>query len=454
MYCRGGGNQAIKWWTIRGALSMSIARFVVARIAGTFAPGDSAEWRLGWRIVAGAAVGMGTGVGLYLLVMSLFVVHLTKEFGWTRGDLGIAGMVAFVTGAISLPVIGRLLDRFGFRRIVLVCVPALSLLYVMIALQPGRFSFHLALMVWGGIFGGGTSSIVYTRPIIGAFQRQRGLALGLATAGTSIAAMVVPPILATVIVAYGWRAGLYTMSAITALIGLPIALALIGRAREAAARPSDESAGNVIRGAAFLPERDLTLREAVRSARFWLLVSALFAVNIPGSGVVAQLAPLLGDKGLSEESAAFVLSIYAAGVLAGRVIAGFSLDRFPAPAVAGVMTFGPAVGIALLLIPSPSFALMAGAVAMIGMQQGSEIDIIAYFVSRGFGLKYYGTIYGAVAIAGALSTAASLVFFGRVHDLTGSYDIALTAGSVSFCVGAVAFASIGFVRQPTLPAAS
>ena len=62
---------------------------------------------------------MGTGIGLYLLVASLFITHITREFGWTRGDMGVAGMVAFLTGAIALPLIGRLLDRVGYRRVVL-----------------------------------------------------------------------------------------------------------------------------------------------------------------------------------------------------------------------------------------------------------------------------------------------------------------------------------------------
>src|SRR5690349_20767784 len=97
------------------------------------------EWRTGGRIVAGAAVGMGTGIGFYLMVRSLFVVHLTREFGWTRGDIGVGGMVAFLTAAMALPLIGRMVDRFGYRRVVLVCVPALALLYPMIALQPGPF---------------------------------------------------------------------------------------------------------------------------------------------------------------------------------------------------------------------------------------------------------------------------------------------------------------------------
>ena len=65
---------------------------------------------------------MGTGIGLYLMVRSLFVLHLTKEFGWTRGDIGVAGMVAFVTGALALPVVGRT-DR-SVRPLVRSCSPA------------------------------------------------------------------------------------------------------------------------------------------------------------------------------------------------------------------------------------------------------------------------------------------------------------------------------------------
>jgi len=406
------------------------------------APADVAEWRAGWRVVAGAALGMGTGVSLYLLVASLFIVRVTKEFGWTRGDMGVAGMIAFMVGAIALPVIGRVLDRYGFRPVVLVCVPAMALLYLAVATQPGSYAFYLALMVWGGIFGGGTGALAYTRPVVAAFQRGRGLALGVATAGTSITGMIVPPLLTAVIAAYGWRAGLYVLAAITVGIGLPIALALIGRAREGRASSVDD-----VPDTALLDARDVTLGEAARTRRFWLIVGALVAVNIPGSGVVGQLAPLIGDKGISEGAAAVVLSIYAAGLLAGRLITGFSLDRLPAPAVGAVMTLIPALGIALLMIPSPSFALAAIAVLMIGMQQGSEVDLIAYFVSRGFGLKHYSSIYGVVAMAGALSTMSALVLFGKVHDAMGSYDVALVIGAVAFCIGAGAFYAIGSSRD-------
>lgn len=408
---------------------------------------DVNEWRDGWRVVAGAAAGMSTGVGLYLMVRSLFIVHLTREFGWTRGDIGVAGMVAFVTGAIALPFIGRLIDRFGYRPIVLVCVPALSLLYLMIALQPGPFRVHLMLMVWGGLCGGGTSALAYTRPVIAAFRQRRGLALGVATAGTSITAMLVPPIIAAVIGAYGWRSGLYAMSAITGLVGLPVALALIGRGtagtRARPATPAQSRSAGPIDAAA---SRSVVLREAIRTRRFWLLAVAFAAVNLASAGMVAQLAPLLGDKGIAPESAALVMSIYAAGILIGRLGTGVSLDRLPTAAVAAVMTLIPALGLALLRISSPSFWLAAAAVVMIGLQQGAEVDLLAFIVSRSFGIGHYGAIYGALGVPGGLSTAASFVFYGKVHDLTGSYDLALGVGIAAFCVGAIAFTLSGLER--------
>lgn len=401
---------------------------------------DIAEWRNGWRVALGAAAGMGTGVSLYLYVASIFIGPISAEFGWSRGDLGVGGMISFAAGAVTLPIIGRYLDRIGFRRVAIICSLGLASVYALTALQPGSYPVYVALMVAGGIFGGGTASIVYTRPVIASFARQRGLALGLATAGTSIAAMIAPPLLMYVNIELGWRAGFFALAALTALIGMPLALTLIGKAKEAPERASDDI------GHAPINVPDTTLREALKRGRFWLLILAIACINIPGSGVLGQLAPLVSDAGLSDGDVAIVMSIYAAGLLVGRLITGFSLDRFSPRWVGAITTAVPAFGIVLLMTPEPSFALAALAVAMIGAQQGAEVDLFAYFISRSFGIRHYGAIYGVIAMAGALSTAIALVSFGKIHDATGSYDLALTIGAVLFCVGALAFALIG--RKP------
>ncbi len=403
-----------------------------------------AEWRRGWRVVLGAGIGMGTGVALYLLLASLFIKRVTAEFGWTRGDLAVAGAGSFLIAAIALGITGRLLDRVGFRAVVLVCVPALCVIYFALTLVNGSFPFYVTLLLVGGIFGGGTGAMVYTRPVIAAFDKSRGLALGTAASGTSIASIIVAPILAGVIAAYGWRAGAYALIGVTAFVGLPLALWLIGSAKEAPADGADVPIDDGVS-----TNLAVTLREALRGPAFWLIAAALVAVNIPGAGVVGQLAPMITDKGLSETQSGIAMSIYAVGLLLARVATGFALDRFPAPNVAAIATGVPALGAALLLVPEPNFALAALAVLLIGMQQGAEIDLLAFFVSRNFGTKHYGSIYGAIAMAGALASAAGLILFGKVHDLTKSYDAALITGVVAFLIGATAFFALRFVAKPS-----
>lgn len=412
-----------------------------------FEAADWAEWRQHWRIVLGVAIGLGTGISLYLMVGSLFITHITGEFGWSRGDLSLASAAGFIAGALSLSLVGRLLDRHGYRRIVLTCVPALALIYIGFAMVGGSFPLYITLMLLGGIFGTGTGAIAYTRPLIAAFDRQRGLALGVAASGTSIAAILVPPVLSLLMGLYGWRAGLYGLCAVTLLIGLPLSLWLIGgHRRERHVDTKDITLADLPEASeADKAAPSVTLAQAMRGRHFWLLVLALVAVNIPGSGIVAQLAPMLTDKGISETAAGIALSIYAVGLMAGRLLTGLALDRIPVSRVAAVMTGVPAIGAAILLLPEPSFAVACIAVALIGLQQGSELDLIAYFVSRSFGFENYSSIFGAIATAGALSTASGLVLFGQVHDAFGTYDIALTIGASAFLIGAVAFHATGRV---------
>jgi predicted MFS family arabinose efflux permease len=225
---------------------------------------------------------------------------------------------------------------------------------------------------------------------------------------------------------------------LTTLIGLPLALFLIGNPRL-----KHTIAGADIDAPSRPTRSGLDLAQASRTGRFWLLAAALVCVNIPGSGVVGQLAPLITDTGLAPRAVAMVMSLYAVGLLSGRLGCGYCLDRFSPPMVAAIFTLIPTLGCLLLLLPEPSFAVAALAVILIGVQQGSEVDLLAFFISRGFGTRRYGSIYGAIATFGALSTLTGLLLFGQMHDATGSYDIALVIGAAAFVLGAASFFAIG-----------
>jgi nitrate/nitrite transporter NarK len=131
----------------------------------------------------------------------------------------------------------------------------------------------------------------------------------------------------------------------------------------------------------------------------------------------------------------------------GRIACGYLFDRLPPARVAFVFTLAPALGCAFLLTQELSFPLAAVAVLLVGLQQGSEVDVIAYFVSRCFGMRQYSSIYGTVAMLGHFGTVGGVVAFGVIFDLTGTYQVALMISVASFILASLSLLSIGAIPR-------
>jgi predicted MFS family arabinose efflux permease len=190
------------------------------------------------------------------------------------------------------------------------------------------------------------------------------------------------------------------------------------------------------------------LGAAARTPSFWLLVAGMFIINIPSGGLMAQMAALVGDKGFDGATVASVLSAFAISVFAGRLIAGFCLDRFPPQLVTFASMALPAVGCLLLLGQSPYLPVVIGGIALAGLSQGAEGDVGPFLIGRYFGLKAFGALMGSVNAAVVAGTGVGGIVFAQAFDRTGSYDIALWAGAGCFLAGAVCFALIGVSRRP------
>jgi MFS family permease len=396
------------------------------------------EWRRGWPVVLGAAIGGGTGGALFFYISSLFIAGLSAEFGWSRGEIARVYAVAGL-GALAAPLVGLAVDRIGFKPVAVVATLGLVALYITFALYRGPLWLYVALSAFYGFFAVGTAALVYTRPITSWFDNSRGLALGVSTLGVSVFAIITPPILSALMGSYGWRTGYVALAALAGGIGLP-ALILLVRSR-----PKSVVADN----AAQHVEIGMIPSAAMRTRPFWLLAMALAALNGAGTGALSQLAPLMQDKGLSLQLAAYALSAYAAGLIVGRLGCGALLDRFPAARVAAAFTLAPAFGCLLIFALPVAPWLAFPAALLIGMQQGAETDVLAYFVSRLFGLRWYGATFGAILFVGYIGTIAGILLFGQVHDWTGNYDAATLGAAVAFALGALAFLLVGQTNRST-----
>ena len=396
------------------------------------------EWRRGWRVVGASFIGMGVGAGLYQYVSSLFIRSLEDAFGWSRGEIATAAAIGLL-GALSAPFFGLLADRIGAMRVAVVCMLVVAGAYVGLASMTGELWQFMACVSVLAIAAPGCTSLVFSRAVNGWFDTSRGLALGVMASGLSVATFALSPVLRTIIAEQGFRAGYLTLAAVAGVLGVLVVLAGVrsGPAGSRAAANSDT------------PPEGATLREATRVRAFWVLAIVLVLVNAASTGILTQIAPLLSDKGLSGAPVATLISVYALSVLAGRLTIGWLFDRVEAKWIAAGVTAAGLVGFLLLLNAAPPLAYAALCVALIGLMQGAEADVLGYFLARLFGLRAYNTIYGIFFTVSIMGSALGIAGYGRLYDLTHNYDLALLLSA-----GMLALAATLYIYLPKLrPAA-
>jgi MFS family permease len=140
-------------------------------------------------------------------------------------------------------------------------------------------------------------------------------------------------------------------------------------------------------------EIGLTLREAVCTRAFWIMVGVFFLVTASVHACFIHLPAVLADRGATAQVAALASSLFGVGMFVGRIGCGYLLDVFFAPRVSAVLFAAVATGLGFLAVGHAISAAFVGAF-LVGLGLGAETDIMAYLVSRYFGLRSYGAIFG------------------------------------------------------------
>jgi hypothetical protein len=150
---------------------------------------------------------------------------------------------------------------------------------------------------------------------------------------------------------------------------------------------------------------------------------------------------LLRDAGLSATHAARIASLIGIGVIAARLTIGYAVDLIFAPAVGTFVFALTAAGCWLLATAGTAVAPYAA--LLIGFAMGAEVDLIAYLVSRYFGLKHYGAINGCGYASYNAGAAFSPFLVGALFAATGGYALALQLTAVLCAIGGLALLTLG-----------
>ncbi|MDE8651635.1 MFS transporter [Novosphingobium album (ex Liu et al. 2023)] len=399
-----------------------------------------AELREHRRAVAGASAGMAAGFLINHYVANLFAAPLIEEFGWSRADFALVGTIGLLS-LVFVPLFGRLTDLVGARPVAAVGIVCFPLSFLAFSAMNGSLAMFVLISGLQLLFAAAsTSSTVYSRFIAERFTRARGLALAIMATAPALVGVVGSPLLAHVIAVQGWRTGYVMVAVYTGVVGALALVLMPGPIRPAAsrglgARPARRPAAQAY--AAIL-----------RTPAFWIVSGGFLMCNLLYPLQSSQMKLMLLEHGASSESAAWMISLLAAGVLFGRFACGLALDRFPPAIVAAIALGMPGVGLLAVAMGFDSELSLALAVAVMGLSLGAESDLAAYLVMRYFPMEVYGTVLGLVVACLAASATLGAVLLSvtlRLVDHFSAYMV--IAGLASFAGGSL-FLLLGRIEQP------
>jgi MFS family permease len=398
-----------------------------------------------YRIILGGGVGMFLNVAPFLVYTAgVFARPIAQQTGWNATYISSAvGPASLVIGLLC-PFVGGIVDHYGARRFTRVSMPLLGLGLISLGLIPRSAGSFTALFVVAGIAAAGQTPVAYTYMLSEWFDERRGLVLGIALAFTGLGIATVPPFAAALIAHYGWRSAYVLLGVIVLATGIPAAHWLVQDPPGDRRRPAGSVTGS-------------SLRQAVGTRPFWVLLSSFFLTAVATGAGVVPFPILLADRGVDPKVAAFIMSVIGIAMIAGRLICGALFDKLFAPRLTAVIFAAPMIG-HFLLATGRSAALVIAAAVFLGSALGAEADALAYLTSRAFGIRHFGRLFGvafSVFSAGAALGAAGLpalaAHLGRYAPA--NWVSAGCAGVAALLISNIRredlpFARIGAGRQP------
>ena len=380
------------------------------------------EFREHWRALAGCTLAASVGtIGLQAYTSGAFVAALTGEGIYTRTQISFATFLLSALVAVAAPFAGVAMDRVGALRIITLSIFGEAAAFALIGIAPARFPIFVGAFALLALLGIGTTPPGFARIITARFDRGRGLALGVMISGLGLMAISGPIWANWVISREGWRAGYLVAAGLVLILG-GIGTRLV-RAEDVSRRTIEAQARRDTGG-------DWS---ALRRPLFWAIFVAFMSAALFGGGYLLHLITLLRERGFSTADAALIQSMIGVAVLAGRLGSGFALDRFKPQHVAAVAFTLSAAGSALLLTSSP---LLDGLAALLmGLTIGSELDIMAYMISRHFGLMSFGRLYG-LAYGGMVTAGGVSPLMISLIERSHGYGPALVVSTVGLLAGA------------------
>jgi MFS transporter, OFA family, oxalate/formate antiporter len=395
----------------------------------------------GWVVVGGAFLVLFMAYGAQFS-FGVFFSALLEEFGWSRAALsGAFSLYAFGYSGFAF-VSGWLTDRWGPRAVIATGGIFLGAGWIAMSFTSSLWHPYVFYGIVAAL-GMSTAYVPCGATVTRWFSRRRGLAAGLASAGGSLGAFVLPPVAQLLVSTVGWRwayvifgsAILLTLNALAPLMKRdPEGLGLLPDGRPSAWPESTERPR----------DGDYTIVQALKSRAFWVLFALFTATWIPVFSPVVHLVPLARGLGIEPMLAATLVSALGLAAVGGRLVLGTLSDRAGRRPALGI-GLGMQAAAFLGFAQAGSLPGLYAASIAFGFSYGAISALMPAVVADFFGRRHAGGLVGLLfATAGSMAAWGPLGA-GFIYDRTGSYG---TAWMGSAALNVVALTLLRWARPP------
>jgi MFS transporter, OFA family, oxalate/formate antiporter len=348
----------------------------------------------------------------------VFIKPLTDEFEWSRalvsGAFSLSGIVMGLSGILM----GWFNDRSGPRLVTTVCGVLLGAGLILMYFVDSAWQLYLFYSIliglgMGGLFAPPMSTVTRW------FITRRNLMLGLLLVGGGLGGIIAPPLITWLIYTYTWREAFL-------FVGIGVFVLVVLAAQFLQRDPSQMGLtpyrkGNETPGKWLADVRELSLKQAISTWKFWLFSLIMFCFGFCLTAIMVHIVPYAIDRGISPATAAVILSVMIVALTAGSLVIGLIADKFGSRIIL-VICQCLFLGVVLFLLPVNSAWMFGIFVAIIAFGSGGLAVMQVSIVAELFGLKSNGAILGVNEFALTLGGSAGTFIAGLLFDSTGNYQ--------------------------------
>ena len=391
------------------------------------------------------------------LNFGLFVLPMGQALGMSRSQFGWMQTTRRVSASFSSFVVGRLIDRYGPRSLIVVGAPLIGICLILLSRTTAPWQVILLFGVIGISGLAAPNGIVTTVPVAKWFRRNRGKALAVAATGLGVGGVIFLPVTQWLIDWLGWRGAWVVLAIIFMSLAVPVAALFLRRQPEDMGLTVD---GDPVRrttsesnlpSESDTPEVQWTVKEALHTGALWKLMVVFAISGLAQGGASVHRIPYWIERGFDPQMVSFAFASDAAGAATMVLVAGWLADQLPIRFIATASFLGFVAAILLMIAGLNEFFLF-GSTITFGLSVGAGMIVHSYIFAAYFGRTFLGSIRGIVLPINLISAGIGAPLVGYLRDWMDSYILAWWLILGLYLLAAAVMVTITPPRRADLPA--